>query len=164
MEHVAKCYYPDTKSTLKINVMADSKEIAENITTGRILATTETVTIRPHFQQEKDKPIKNPEYTINGLIADAKRIKGYKGISSAFTKAIEQKCKIVIIDFNQHFNRERNIDVSKISGRLLWRQSDFEVKRIEECILVFRENIVKITSSDLTKEKLQQLIKGLMPQ
>ena len=43
---------------------------------------------------------KNPEYTINGLIADRKGIMSEKGVMSAFRKDIEQGCDVVAIDLD----------------------------------------------------------------
>jgi len=159
-ETISKCYYKDSGSDMQISVMADRIELADNIHTGRILARTESVTIRPHLI---GKNLKNPEYEINGQIADAKRIKKYSGINNGFASAIKQGAKIVVIDFDKHFLPDRILDAEKIAGRILWRKENFTMGAIVECILVFRGNYIKITKNDLEKEKLISLIEGLNP-
>ncbi len=162
-ETVSKCYYKDSGSDMQISVMADRSELADNIHTGRILAKTESVTIRPHFEQEPGHPIKNPEYVIDGEIADAKRIKKYTGINNGFLAAKKQGAKIVVIDFNKHFSSNKDLDIDKIVGRILQRKNDFALGDIVMCILVFDEKSIEITKEDLDKKKLTALIEGLNP-
>lgn len=162
-ETVSKCYYKDISSDMQISVMADRSELADNIHTGRILAKTESVTIRPHFEQEPGHPIKNPEYVINGEIADAKRIEGYKGINTGFTKAIKQGAKIVVIDFDKHFVDGRQLVVDKVVGRIMMRKKDFITGVIVMCILVHDGKYTEITKEDLDSDRLRTLIERLNP-
>lgn len=162
-ETVSKCYYKDSGSDMQISVMADRSELADNIHTGRILAKTESVTIRPHFEQEPGHPIKNPEYVIDGEIADAKRIEGYKGINTGFTKAIKQGAKIVVIDFDKHFVDGRQLVVDKVVGRIMMRKKDFITGVIVMCILVHDGKFTEITKEDLDSDRLRTLIERLNP-
>lgn len=162
-ETVSKCYYKDSGSDMQISVMADRTELADNIHTGRILSKTECVTIRPHFQQEPGHPIKNPEYVINGEIADAKRVEQYTGINYGFTSAIKQGAQSVVIDFDKHFTNGKPLNVEKIVGRILWRKKDFESKKIKECFLVYQGQSVKITLKQINKDTLKDIIKRLNP-
>ncbi len=162
-ETVSKCYYKDISSDMQISVMADRMELTDNIHTGRILAKTESVTIRPHFEQEPGHPIKNPEYVINGEIADAKRVEQYTGINYGFTSAIKQGAQSVVIDFDKHFTNGKPLNVEKIVGRILWRKKDFESKKIKECFLVYQGQSVKITLKQMNKDTLKDIIKRLNP-
>jgi len=155
--------YNDSKANFPISVIAHKGEIADNVATARILLKNfpdMKIAIREHVLI---KGIKNPEYMINGMIADAKRIENYEGISWSFRSAIEQNCKIVIIDMNKHFNTAKKIDLNKIKGRIMWREKDFNSNKIIECYFVFGNNSCLIKKEDLTKHKLMKILKGLMP-
>ncbi len=84
---------------------------------------------------------------------------------NSFSQSIwKQNCEVVIIDFNKHFNVTKPINVQKITGRIIWRRSDFETGRIKECYIIFGENAIRITKNDIERDRLTNLIKGLMPQ
>jgi hypothetical protein len=140
-----------------------------NIYTGRILANNsyvKTIEIRPHFKDQTENSIPNPEYKINGLIADAKRIKGYSGITNGFKKAVnKQNCQCVIIDFNKHFVAKKILNINKIAGNLMWRKTDFETGRVKECYLIYRDKSIRIIKEHLNdRDSLSDYLKGLMPQ
>ena len=122
----------DSKSDMLINILADASELKDNIKTGRILLQNpeiKTLEIRPHFSQYDT--IKNPEYLINGLIADAKRIDSENGVKAGFRKAIIQNCKIVIIDID--FTLKKDVLLSNIVNRY----ADFQNGDINSCIIVY---------------------------
>jgi len=158
---ISQAYYPDHIGKFRINALADKSEIVDNVATGRILIAHESnmqLVINPHISGKS-----NPEFTINGSIADAKRIKGYKGITSGFVKAKEQGCDAVIIDFNKHFDPSRPLNVNKITGRLLWRINDFTTEEIKSCYLIFGSRVAVIKRDDMIKNKIVEIIKGLNP-
>ncbi|MDY0207938.1 MAG: phage minor head protein [Pseudomonas sp.] len=163
-EQVGTFTYPNQLSKMQISVMADNNELSKNILTGRILAANakvESLLIRAHSEVVG---VKNPEYLLNGFIADAKRIEGYSGIATGFNKALRrQGCKSVIIDFNEHFDTSRPLDVNKVVGKILNRSNDFTSGRVVECWLVFGEKSIVVTAKDLNRSALVNLIKGLMP-
>jgi hypothetical protein len=166
LKNIPEMSYRDTLSEMKINVCADKKEIADNVRTGRILAQNKdvnTISIRQHVIDQSKGPVKNPEYEINGMIADGKRIENYKGINSGFNTALNQGCSCVIIDFNKHFDTTKTINVEKTVGRIIWRKMDFDNGKIKECYIVYGNKSVKITKYDMEKNKLIALIKGLLP-
>ena len=143
LSFVNECYYPDNKSALRISVSADRNELTDNIRTGRILVETEKVSIRPHFEQEPGNPIKNPEYLINGEIADAKRIQSDKGFPNAFVSAKGQGCKSVVIDYNKNnvFMNYHNAAKSIFN-----RYDDFKTGEITTCFIVKGSRYFKISS------------------
>lgn len=156
-----KCTYPDKQQNLDICVLADRTELHQNIVTGRILAANgNKVRIRQHVLDGR----KNPEYEINGEVADAKRIEHYKGVASGFSKAIGQHCSHVVIDLNAHFDQSRPFDVNKLSGRIYMRKMDFESGTVKTCTVVFGKKCVSITLKDMEKTRLKDLLNGLMPQ
>lgn len=159
IDKVNELFY--SKSNLLINVNADLGELVDNVKTGLILAETEAVKIRKHVVVNH---IPNPEYEINGYIADAKRIHGYKGINTGFSKALnKQGCECVIIDFNKHFDPQKPIKLEKISGNIKWRAIDFMDNKIKECYVVFGKKHVKITKENFIKNNIREILEGLMP-
>jgi len=79
---------------LKICEGADVTELEDNIRCAMSILDSipdTYITIRRHVLEYG---VKNPEYIINGLIADRKGIMSEKGISAAFNKGIKQGCKV----------------------------------------------------------------------
>jgi hypothetical protein len=153
--------YLDSNSNLKINVLADKTEIADNVATGRIL-TNVYKDIELKIREHIIKPgIKNPEFELNGLLADAKRIKDYDGIKNGFKSAIKQGCQAVIIDFNKNMSAKK-LNLNSIIKHLKWRHKDFEKGLIKECYLIQNNRVVKIIEvSD--KEETMKLLEKLKP-
>lgn len=155
-------YYKDEKADFSISILADKTEIFDNIETARILKDVFKdridIKIRPHFYGKR-----NPEFEINGLIADAKRIEKYEGISNGFGNAKKQECKAVIIDFNKHFDTKKKFNTDAVIGKLLWRKEDFISEQIKECYIVYGNKAIIVKTNDLTKNKLIDLIKALQP-
>lgn len=151
-ETVSKCYYKDSGSDMQISVMADRSELADNIHTGRILAKTESVTIRPHFEQEPGHPIKNPEYVIDGEIADAKRILSPTGITAGFLSAKKQGASVVVIDYgNGEWRVKENgtkepihYNITKTAKAISDRFSDYENDIIQKCFVVYKGKCIEI--------------------
>lgn len=136
---------------LLIHKNADQKELKDNKRTGRTLVENfpkMKIRIREHIRDGG----KNPEYEINGMIADAKRVKKEKGIPDAFRKSIEQGCEVVIIDFDKNF-RERPIYYPEISKRIDWRKVDFETGVIKECYIVHNGKAIRITKKNCSNRK-----------
>lgn len=156
---VNELYY--SKSNLLINVNADIGELVDNVKTGLILSKTEAVKIRKHVIVNF---VPNPEFEINGYIADAKRIHGYKGINTGFKKAInKQGCQCVVIDFNKHFDIKKSLNLQKIAGNIDWRSKDFLDNKIKECYVVFGNKHVKLTKENFIKNDIREVLEGLMP-
>lgn len=157
-----KEYRKDEKvgNKLLIHPKADQGELEMNIRTGRVLVETfkgMRIRIRGHVR-EKDGP-KNPEYEINGLIADAKRVKSESGIAAGFKKAKEQGCEVVIIDFDENF-AGKNIYYPEISKRIDWRKSDFNEGIIRECYIVHNGKVIRITKDNCSdREWIEEALK-----
>jgi hypothetical protein len=150
IESVAQCYFPDKEGKLQISVMPDMKELTNNIYTGRILAKhndVETIEIRPHFPNKPGEKRTNPEYMINGMLADAKRMLSPNGIPDGFAKAKKQGCRIVIIDFDKHL-KNKKISHYDIAKKISWRGGDFENNIIKECYIIHNDNCLKINKTN----------------
>ena len=157
---------------LLISPFSQYNELSENTDTAEVLLKTNdniSIKIRAHVGIHG---VPNAEYEINKKIADAKRIEGYNGISSGFSKAInKQNCKSVIIDFNKNFDTKKPLDLKKVASKIKNRRLNFENKQIDGCYLVFGEKSVYINRNNFnkklsdieTKDMVLNLIKGLTP-
>lgn len=141
---IGNLYYSDNKSAMKISALADHREIADNVRTGKILLKNFNdmkLSIRPHFFQPG---VKNPEYEVNGLIADAKRINKFSGVSDGFNKAKKQNSKVLILDLHNIESKGLKIDIAKLASGIVNRNADFHDGTIKECYVVWGDKCVKI--------------------
>lgn len=136
---------------VQISCEADLRELSANIRTGQTIAKAgHDVKIAPHYDPRKYPDakwavdVKNPEYIIDGLKADAKRIQGEKGITDSFSKALTQGCQCVVIDYNMH---NVKINVENTAKFLSRRFPDFVKGNINDCFLVIGEKTIKIDNT-----------------
>ena len=95
----AKKYITDTiyGERLLISKQADTNELEDNIRVARVLLSCfidMNIRINEHLLVFGHK---NPEYTINERIADRKGVESEHGVKSAFRKAKDQGCQIVVL-------------------------------------------------------------------
>ncbi len=150
---VANLFYKDTTDKFDISVIADNTEIADNVSTARILLANFPelkIKIREDWRNVKHG-VKNPEYLIDEIITDAKRIKKYTGIKNGFADASTQGFEAIIFDLNKHMSGA-NLNLDKLQRRLEWRHVDFETGKIKKCYVVYKNKAILITS---VKDKLK---------
>lgn len=82
------------------------------------------VFIRPGFKRFKIFGHKNPEYRIDGLIADRKGIMSEKGVTTAFKSAIKQGFECSVLDLDMCM-RNREIKPILIANTVYDRFADF---------------------------------------
>ena len=137
---------------LLISKQADQSEIVPNTRAARALVSSfpdMTMQIRKDvvgFQ------VKNPEYLINGMIADRKGILSPNGVASGFNKAIKQGCSAVVLDLDMHPDKFPHLRVQKLTSQINNRHMDFENGIIQECYVIFDNKAVKIESSLFTDD------------
>ena len=161
----ARSFYPDTEQghRLMISSRADIKDLEQNIITARkVLAAfpDSTMEIRRHYKDGR----KNPEYTIDGIIADRKGIEGYKGITTGFRSSLGQGCKAVIFDLDQHMGG-KPLPTRKLARKLYGRKDDFITGRMERCYIVHRGKAILITKDDYAhggKDDSLEWLEGLL--
>lgn len=147
---------------LLISKQADQSEIVPNTRAARALVSSfpdMTMQIRKDvvgFQ------VKNPEYLINGMIADRKGIESPKGIQSGFKKAIKQGCQAVVIDLDMHM-RDGKLPISELAKYLNWRSPDFENEVVKECYVIYHDKAIKITAEHKWKEMIKAELEKLKP-
>jgi hypothetical protein len=136
---------------LKISTTADKTELKENRRGAYALLSSfpnMEILINRHQIMYKHK---NPEYTINGLIADRKGIKSLNGISNGFTKAKKQGCSAVVIDLDMNMKNSK-FSFKQLASKIKWRQNDFELGIIEECYVIFNGKAARISLEHISSE------------
>lgn len=159
MNHCAMYDDVEYGRRLRISQGADLNELGHNRrAAAAILDSFDDVEIKinPHFIFHN---LKNPEYTINGLLADRKGIHRYKGIAAAFKAAKEQGCRVVVIDFDMHMKGRVISKIPQIAQKLNFRYADFLNHDIEECYIVCNDSAIRITLGDFVVSDPKETIK-----
>ena len=149
---------------LLISVRADQTELTDNIRVARVLLSCFDdmyIIINEHLLTIGHK---NPEYTINGKLGDRKGVESENGIKSAFRKAKQQGCKVVVLDFDMHMS-ESILKTKKIVSGLFGRHEDFSQGTLDECYVVHNSKAVVIKSEAFAapdKESIKQLISDVI--
>ena len=113
--------------------------------------------IRSHSKEYK---VKNPELLIDGVIADNKRVSGWKGISTGISTALnDQGCSAVVIDLDANLG---SLNLNEVSKRIEWRKKDFEEKILQACYVVYNGQAVCIDSV-LSRSEIKDILKKLKP-
>ena len=126
---------------LLISIHADQLELDDNIRVAKVLLSCFVdmyIIINEHLLTIGHK---NPEYTINGKLGDRKGVESENGIKSAFRKAKQQGCKVVVLDFDMHMS-ESILKTKKIVSGLFGRHEDFSQGVLEECYIVHNSRAV----------------------
>ncbi|MBP5339347.1 MAG: hypothetical protein J6Z14_08635 [Prevotella sp.] len=145
---------------LLVSTKADKTELDDNIRVARVLLRCFDdmyIIINEHLLTIGHK---NPEYTINGKLGDRKGVESENGIKSAFRKAKQQGCKVVVLDFDMHMS-ESVLKTRKIVSGLFGRHEDFSQGTLDECYVVHNNKAVVIRSDAFDapdKEGIKQLI------
>lgn len=146
-------------TTIKVHQKADVSEVEDNIKTGFVLAKAFPnldIRVREHVRQDG---VKNAEFLIDGVLADAKRVESYKGIADGFRRAKEQEANIVIIDYDKNL-RGKSIRHRKTASALNHRKQDFEEKTIEKVYIIHNDKAVSIDALMIVnKDEIETLIR-----
>ena len=151
---------------LLISIRADQTELNDNIRVARVLLSCFEdmyIIINEHLLTIGHK---NPEYTINGKLGDRKGVESENGIKSAFRKAKQQGCKVVVLDFDMHMS-ESILKTKKIVSGLFGRHEDFSQGTLEECYVVHNSKAVVVMADAFAapdKETIKQIINDVIEQ
>ena len=153
---------PQYGKRLQVSEKADPKDLKDNVICAKTLLDNfhdMEIHIRPH---RFGNGLKNPEYNINGEIADRKSIEGPKGITSAFQKGIKQGCSIIVIDLDTAY-KPKSLRAVELAGKLKGRHKDFEDGVITKCYFTYKQKAICINADDvvLGKEHLIEIIKNM---
>lgn len=143
-----RAFYPDTEAgeRLMISSKSDLNDLELNVATARKVLTAfpdTTMSIRRHYNDGR----KNPEYTIDGIVADRKGIQSYKGITAGFRDGLAKGCQALVFDLEQHMNKYP-LPTHKLSNKIQGREQDFKTGRMKRCYIIYRGKVTLITKDD----------------
>ncbi|MBR6086481.1 MAG: hypothetical protein IKP84_01085 [Prevotella sp.] len=95
-------------------------------------------------------------------MGDRKGVESENGIKSAFRKAKQQGCKVVVFDMHMS---ESILKTKKIVSGLLGRHEDFSQGTLDECYVVHNSKAVVVKSDFFTapdKDTIKQLISDVV--
>jgi len=141
---------------LLVSNFADKTEVEDNVRGARALLASfpeMNIKVRKHVLING---VKNPEYVINGLIADRKGIESPKGVADGFCKAKEQGCQSIVIDCDMRMKYYRR---NKLAQRLGWRSADFLNDTIKECYVIYKGKAILLTKNMFSEDRLSNIRK-----
>jgi hypothetical protein len=134
---------------LRIHKDASKDELDANLSAARSILSSfakAKIDIRKHVLING---VKNPEYLINGEVADRKGILSPDGVSNGFSKALRQGCTVVVLDLDEHPDKFKYLPSKRLATKINFRHKDFEEDAIKECYVIFNGKSVKIDKNDL---------------
>ena len=141
-------YHGKHKKKVFVSPFADDKDLIPNVETAMVIVDKlgVDVKIRAHIDSNIVKGHKNPEYEINGKIADRKEQKG-KNINSNLESAKKQECKIVVFDISEDYPFSMDRFKENLKGML----KKTYYKHFEKIIIVNGKNAEEIVAKDFIK-------------
>ena len=141
-------YHGKHKKKVFVSPFADDKDLIPNVETAMVIVDKLgiDVKIRAHIDSNIVKGHKNPEYEINGKIADRKEQKG-KNINSNLESAKKQECKIVVFDISEDYPFSMDRFKENLKGML----KKTYYKHFEKIIIVNGKNAEEIVAKDFIK-------------
>ncbi|WP_417366867.1 phage minor head protein [Flavobacterium beibuense] len=141
---------------VEVNIYADEKDLESNVETAIVITDSLNlnVQVRPHIDTNKAKGLKNPEYFINGNVADLKsdfKANNYKSINNAFKAAREQGLESIVFDFTTSF---KQIDPVQINRWVLSNINDKRGKQFKEVIFVYNRKAIIVKRENIVNKQL----------
>ena len=158
-----KIYEGRNKATVQVSPYADKKDLEKNIATAKIIADElgKNINIRPHLDSNIVQ-IKNPEYEINGLVADRKEASSYTSIKSHLDKVKKQinganaQKGSVVFDIT-NFEDWKSQDITKnLKGKIMsFKNSNW----LEEIYFIHQNKAITFTREELLTNYLEVIKK-----
>ena len=158
-----KIYEGKNKAIVQVSPYADKKDLEKNIATAKIIANElgKNVNIRPHLDSDIVQ-IKNPEYEINGLVADRKEASSYTSIKSHLDKVKKQinganaQKGSVVFDIT-NFEDWKSQDITKnLKGKIMSFKNN---NWLEEIYFVHQNKAITFTKEELLTNYLEVIKK-----
>lgn len=156
-------YKSKSGKKLDVNIYADPVDLVDNIASAKIIVDqlNTNVQIRPHLDTNIAKGLKNPEYFINGNVADLKinfKDGNYSGINRAFDSAKAQKITSVVFDFTKSF---KGLDTQQINRYVLSNINTKRGKQYNEIIFIYNKKAIKVSRETIVKKELLKELEKL---
>ena len=146
-----RAYKSKAGKIVNVNIYADESELAENFTVAKSIVNNLNfnIAIRPHVLADK---IDNPEYLIDGKLADRKSPTGLN-LRRVLNKANDQGCEIVVIDLNNNSNSTAEI-LEQLKSNFRF---DTSYPNIKEVVIISkdRKEVQHYERDELKKKKAE---------
>lgn len=156
-------YKSKSGKKVEVNIYADPVDLADNLASAKVITDqlNINVLIRPHLDTNIAKELKNPEYFINGNVADLKinfKENNYSGINRAFDSAKDQKVTSIVFDFSKAF---KQLDIQQVNRFVLSNINDKRGKQYKEIIFIYNKKAVKVSRENIVKKELLKELEKL---
>lgn len=123
-------YIAPNGAKVKVSPFADPADFEENFKDAKLIAEqlNYNVDIEAHLDSRVILDHKNPEYKINGKIADRKAPKNIN-TKNLFRKAQKQGCEIVVLNINNSQANEQEI-LKDLQSRFRFDTNFFNIKEV----------------------------------
>lgn len=132
--------YRSGGSTVKVHAFSDKVDLEANFEAAQRLANQtkgNTILLRPHSNL---KGKKNPEFTINGKLADLKHQQGTR-VSSNINSALKQSCEVIVFRLSTESKLTTKRLIEKVRGDLKAR-SEKSRNQLKKIFIIDKNNQV----------------------
>lgn len=156
-------YKSKTGKKVDVNIYADKRDLVDNIESAKVVVNQlkTDVLIRPHLDTNIATGLKNPEYFINGNVADLKvnfKEGNYSGINRAFDSAKAQKVTSIVFDFSKSF---KTLDTQQVNRYVLSNINATRGKQYSEIIFIYKGKAIKVSRETIVKKELLKELEKL---
>ena len=148
-------YHGKKQKKVKVSPYADPSDLKNNVESAMVIADELNidVNLRAHINVQNKS---NPEYFINGMVSDLKKIDSKNGVINAVDSAKKQfkdySKHSLVIDFT-------NVELSKddIISQLNNKVTKSRGKKIQEMIFINKTKAVLLSREDIINQKFDDL-------
>lgn len=133
---------------VKVSPFADESDLVKNVKSAIVIADKlgVSVNIRAHIDPGVIQNHKNPEYEINGNIADRKEISSYTSIKSNLKSAKKQKVRSIVYGITDFKGWKASAITKHLKGKIL----NFKDKEwLREIFFINGDNAISFTRQEL---------------
>ena len=152
-------YHGKHKKKVFVSPFADEKDLIPNVETAMVIVDKLgiDVKIRAHIDSNVVKGHKNPEYEINGKIADRKEVSSYTSIKSNLETAKKQGNHSIVYDITNFKDWKANEITKNLKGKIMnFKDKDW----LHEIYFVNGNKAISFTKDELLDDYIS-IIKKL---
>ena len=152
-------YHGKHKKKVFVSPFADENDLVNNVETAMVIVDKlkTDVKIRAHIDSNIVKGHKNPEYEINGKIADRKEVSSYTSIKSNLETAKKQGNHSIVYDVTNFKDWKANEITKNLKGKIMnFKDKDW----LHEIYFVNGNKAISFTKDELLDDYIS-IIKKL---
>ena len=152
-------YHGKHKKKVFVSPFADENDLVNNVETAMVIVDKlkTDVKIRAHIDSNIVKGHKNPEYEINGKIADRKEVSSYTSIKSNLETAKKQGNHSIVYDVTNFNDWKANEITKNLKGKIMnFKDKDW----LHEIYFVNGNKAISFTKDELLDDYIS-IIKKL---